>query len=188
MNDKSNEPGGIRAHLLESEPPNVERMQRLHQEIQAVFTQSLTPAKRTSWIVVFVISVVLTNVGIARLWHMPQTDLPMQAIWWLFTFTMLLNALFAARVLWRGTVDLRRMAAFQKISVPATLSVAILLIIQALEHPTLVALGWALFGMIWLVVAMAILLYNRIVAAELATRETLLRLELRMVEFAENRR
>jgi hypothetical protein len=188
MNEKTDEPAGIRAHLLGIEPPDVGRMRQLQLEILMVFQKPLTRSTRVAWIVSLIASVVFGGASAIRLIHSPPADAARVATGWLFVTAMLIGAIRAVWVLRRGFVDSRQLTEFKKAFVPAALIVAIMLIAQAIEHPAIPALGWALFGMIWLVIAIGMLLYDRVTAAELTTREAMLRMELRMAELVEGRR
>ncbi len=95
---------------------------------------------------------------------------------------MVLSAVNAATILWRGEADKRRGSRRSRLSLAIALASAVLLTLQAVTHPTIPMLAWALFGMIWVIVSAANKVISRVTLAELTMREQLLRLELRLAE------
>jgi phosphatidylglycerophosphate synthase len=103
-------------------------------------------------------------------------------IWGIFG---VINALVAAFILYRmrkGSMNLQEQFALGKAAVGVTLGIAILILMNALWHPTLENLAWGLFGVTGLVLAATIAIHNRVMAAELDSREHTLQLEYRLAE------
>jgi hypothetical protein len=180
------EPAELRAHLLSAEPADAGRMEKLRMEADSMYIKKLTRAGRAWWWISLVAAVVFAVYGAVALAHLSQADVPLQAIWWLYTVSNVAMIGLAVFVLKRNALDFRHMAAAGKISPAAALIVSVLLLVRTISEPSIPALAWAIFGIVWLVFSLAIALYNRVIGAELATREQVLRLELRVAELMES--
>lgn len=180
------EPAELRAHLLSAEPADAGRMEKLRMEADSMYIKKLTRAGRAWWWISLVAAVVFAVYGAVALAHLSQADVPLQAIWWLYTVSNVAMIGLAVFVLKRNALDFRHMAAAGKISPAASLIVSVLLLVRTISEPSIPALAWAIFGIVWLVFSLAIALYNRVIGAELATREQVLRLELRVAELMES--
>ena len=108
-------------------------------------------------------------------------------IWTIFTIAMAISAFYSGRILWAGKVNLRNKPRRARVTLFISLTIAVLLIIQAVTHPTIPMLAWAVNGVMWVIVAAANKVISRVELSELATREAMLRLELRLAESAERR-
>ncbi|MDB5325814.1 MAG: hypothetical protein JWM57_1383, partial [Phycisphaerales bacterium] len=63
MSENSVEPAGLRARLLDVEPPDGERLKQLQDEVQNMYFEELNRSSRVSWIVTLVISLVAAVFG-----------------------------------------------------------------------------------------------------------------------------
>ena len=178
------EPDDLAARLLDAEPVSPARRQRLEQEINAMFENKLSHGGRVYWSVSLAAAVALAALGAAVLaWG--RMDGPLRAVWWVYTLANVGFVVLAAGVLRAGRLDVRRFASWGKLSPALTLLIVILLLARAVAEPTTEAVLWVLFGITCLIVALTVVLYSRMTAAELVQREQLLRVELRVVELTE---
>jgi hypothetical protein len=182
--ERVDESDSLRTKLLDTEPLDSERMNKLKEEVTRVYTTKLTKKHMAWWILGLYLSVLFSILGTVVLLRV-SLDGTLVVIWWTYTLSNVAMIGFSAYVLWRGVFDVRWAIALGKLSPAASLFIALLLIMQAVFDPSLPALAWSIFGILWVVIAVAITVYNRIVGTELANREQLLRLELRLVELTE---
>ncbi len=182
--DELNQLGGTRMHLLAAEQMDDERMQQLRKEVTAMFATKLTTRGRAWWTLGLGSSLLFIVLGI---WGVLQgsPDESLRVIWSLYTLANAAMAVFSAYVLWRGVFDARWGLMLSKLSPAGSLFVALLLIIRAVSEPSLPALAWSVFGVLCVVIAIAIMLYSRVAVFELANREHLLRMELRLLELSQ---
>ena len=174
----------LRKRLIEIEPLSVERNQKLQKEIQAMFEQKMSRWEMVYYGVSVAGSLVFVVTAVPLVLFVPM-DPTVRAIW---AFFGVVNALVAAFVLWRmrmGSMNLRQQFALGKASVGVTLLITMLLLMNAMWHPSLENLAWGLFGVTCLVLAAAIAILNRVMAAELNSREHSLKLEYRLAELME---
>ena len=149
------EPAELRAHLLSAEPADAGRMEKLRMEADSMYIKKLTRAGRAWWWISLVAAVVFAVYGAVALAHLSQADVPLQAIWWLYTVSNVAMIGLAVFVLKRNALDFRHMAAAGKISPAASLIVSVLLLVRTISEPSIPALAWAIFGIVWLVTLMA---------------------------------
>lgn len=183
--NEADSPDKLRAQLLAVEGLEIDKMNELLAQTRTMFAVRLSNRARIGWIVAAVISALLAIWGGLVLAFASDLDGHVTVIWWVYTAANVFMVACSGLVLWRGVFDVRWGMALAKLSPAASLFIALLLVMRAVSEPSLPALGWSVFGVVCLVVAIGITLYNRIVAAELANREHLLRLELRLLELAE---
>jgi hypothetical protein len=108
-----------------------------------------------------------------------------RATWGFFGVCNALVAAFVGRGMMKGSLNLKQQFAFGKISVGVTLFITILILMNAIAYPSLENLAWGLFGVTFLVLAAAIAVHNRVLAAEMNSRENALQLEYRLAELVE---
>jgi peptidoglycan/LPS O-acetylase OafA/YrhL len=174
----------FRNRLMDIEPLSAERNAKLKQEIQAMFEQKMSRWEKVYWGASAAGSLVFAVCAIPIVFFAPVTT-NVRMIWGVFG---VINALVAAFLLWRirnGSMNLPQQFAAGKASVGVTMLITTLLLINATAHPTLENLVWSLFGVTWVVAAAAIAVHNRVMAAELNSREQVLKLEYRLAELAE---
>jgi len=173
----------FREKLLAAEPLDAARARQLEQEIAHMWNQKLTKAQRLYWIFSLVAAgIVAVPAGIVSAFYMP--DGWMRTIWWLFTASNVAMAIFAFKVLRRGSFNFREGLSMGKISSGLTFAIAMLLVVRAIANPNMEALAFAIFGLLWFLLATSMNLWNRIIEAENKTREQFLQLELRLLEKA----
>ena len=180
----SSEPNLLRARLLEAEPVNPDRRRRLEQEITGMFEHRLSRGGRLYWTISLVAAAAFAALGAAVLAR-SETDGFLKIVWWVYTLANAGFVALAAAILRAGRLDVRRFLGWAKLSPALTLVVVSILFARAANDPSTEALLWVLFGIICLLVALAVTVYNRVVSAELAQREQMLRLELRVLELTE---
>ena len=179
------EPTSLRARLLDAEPVSAAHRRRLEQELNAMFDDLLSRRARWYWRAALIAAIALACLGAAVLAWGRGLDGFGRAIWWTYTLANAAFAVFAGWVLRRGRLDIRRLLAVSKLSPALTLLITLLLFIRAANNPTPEAVLWVLFGIICLLVALAVTVYNRVVAAEWRQREQALRMELRIEDLIE---
>lgn len=174
----------FRTKLLEIEPLSGERNEKLKQEIQTMFQTKMSLWEKWYWGASAAGSAVFAGSALVLVCFAPVPPAE-RTIWGVFG---VINALMAAFLLWRlrkGSMDLRQQFALGKLSVGVTLGVTMLILINAIWHPTLQNLAWGLVGVTAFVLAAAIAILNRVLAAELSGREHALKLEYRLVDALE---
>jgi hypothetical protein len=181
------EPKSLRARLLDAEPVSPSRRRRLEQEISGMFNFKLSRGGRRYWAISLAAAVFFTIFGIGMLimCRMNRVDTFIQIIWWIYTLANAGFVILAARILQRGELDVQRLLIWAKLSPALTLLITLLLFVRAINKPTIEAVLWVLFGIICLLMAMAIIIYNRVVASEMRQREHVLRMELRLEDLIE---
>ena len=180
----TSEPDELRARLLGEEPVSPARREQLQQEVCNVFEQKLTRGWRVYWAAGLVAAVAFAAFGGAVLIY-GRMDGFLRGVWWLYTLANAGFVFLAAYILRAGRIDLRRFMQWAKLSPALTLLIVLLLFARAAAAPSLESVLWVLFGLICLLVALAVTILNRVGTAELSQREQVLRLELRVLELLE---
>lgn len=174
----------LRDKLLEIEPLSVDRNENLKQEIQAMFETKMSQWEKWYWGMGAAGSVFYVACAIVIVCFAP-VGAGERMIW---AASGAANALVAAFLFWRlrkGSMDLRQQFALGKAAVGVMLAITMLILIYAIGHPTLENLAWGLVGVTAFVLAAAIAIHNRVLAAELSSRERSLQLEYRLAELLE---
>jgi hypothetical protein len=175
----------LRDRLLAEEPLNENRRVQLQKEIEQMSEGPLTAKQRAWWIFSLAASVIFSIWGACILVLAPM-DGYLMGVWGLYTAANVALAVYAIGVLRTGVFRLRKFMRFIAVVSPGgSLACAVLLIARSISSPTIVSLIWAVFGVLCVMVALAWILHGRIVQAELATREQLLRLELQILNLRE---
>jgi hypothetical protein len=181
------EPTGFRDRLLAVEPLSPASAQQLEQELHHMFTRNLSPFHR-----IFISIVAVGGLASAVLCgYLAATEqsLPTVPRIGLATGTLfgLAWAWFAARIANRGTMDLRvdhrRMAAM--VWVFTVLMMTFFLVAGMSHHDRLLGVAMITNGLAFLIGAGVYFITFRIEQAELAMREKLLQIELRLAELCE---
>jgi hypothetical protein len=177
----------LRKRLLEIEPLSASRNEKLQMEIQAMFEPKLSRWEMLCWGASVAGSVVfaVSAVGVV---FFARVDPNVRAIWGIFGVCNVLAAAFVLRGMRKGSLNLREQYALGKASVAVTLLITILILMNAIWHPSLENLAWGLFGVTCLVLAAAIAVHNRVMAAEMNSREHSLQLEYRLADLLEKLR
>lgn len=181
------EPTSLRARLLDAEPLSIARRRQLEREIDDMFNFKLTRGGRWYWWISLGAAVVFAIFGGAMLYlcRKSNVDVFIEIIWWIYTLANAGFVILVASIIRRGELDVKRLMIFGKLSPALTLLITILLFVRAINKPSIESVLWVLFGIIFLLMATAIIVYNRIVAAELRQREHTLRMELRLEDLIE---
>jgi hypothetical protein len=180
----NSEPDDLGARLLDVEPISVAHRQRLEQEIHNMFEQKLSRGWRVYWTISLVAAAGFAALGAAVLFR-GDADGFIRGVWWVYILANLGFVLLAGHILRSGKLNVRRFQNWAKLSPALTLAIVVLLFIRAVGRPTTEAVLWVLFGVVCLLLALSITVYNRIVTAEMSQREQVLRLELRLMELLE---
>ena len=174
----------LRNELLNIEPLSVQRQELLQAEVRNMFEPTMSKGER-----MYTIASVLGAVGfavVAAIVIVMGKAEPMQkTMWGVFGAISLGGAALWIRSLARSKVEIRRLVALSKIAPAAALVICLLLIINAVGNPGSESLAWAIFGVTFLILTVAIVLHNRIIVAELNQREQMLRIEYRIAEMNE---
>ncbi len=178
------EPQSLRARLLDAEPVSPAHRGRLEKEINDMLNYTLSRRGYWYWRSSFAAAVGFAIFGACVLYFC-KMDRFIQAIWWMYTLGNAGFAIVAARILRSGRLDIQQLLIWAKLSPALTLIITLITFVRAVRKPTLEAVLWVLFGMIFLLLATAIIVYNRIVASEMRQREHVLRMELRLEDLIE---
>jgi hypothetical protein len=174
----------LRNKLLEIEPLSIERNEKLQQEIRAMFEPKMSRWERWYWGASLAGSLIGAVSGGIIACFVPA-GASVRTIWGVFGLINAFMAVFVLRGMRKGSMNLREQFALGKASVGVTLLIATLILINAIWRPSLENLAWGLFGVTWLVLAAAIAILNRVMEAELNSRERSLQLQYRFAELLE---
>ena len=173
--------------LLAVEPLSPTSRQQLQQEIHAMFTRELSTARRA--FIGLVALAALVSATICGFLALTEPELPTLARIGLGVGTLfgLAWTIVAARVCWRGMLDLRldarRMAVM--VWVFTVLTMVFFLLAGMSAEDRVLGLMMIANGLAFLIGAGVYWVSYRIEQAELNTREKLLQLELRLAEMGE---
>jgi hypothetical protein len=174
----------LRERLIALEPLIETRNEKLQQEIEAMFEPKMSRFEKLYWgfsVAGFAVSGLCTLAVAAFV----PAELSLRLVWGLLGLGNVVAAVFVFAGLRRGSINLKQQFAAGKASVGVAMLIAVLLLMNAIAWPSLVNLAWGLFGVLGLVLAAAIALHNRVMAAELDSRERLLKLEYRLADLIE---
>ena len=174
----------LRKRLLEIEPLSVSRNEKLQQEIRTMFEPKLSRWEMWYYGASVAGSLVFA-VSAVGVMFVPRMDPSVRMIWGVFGVINVLVAVFVLRGMRKGSLNLREQFALGKAAVGVTLLIATLILMNAIWRPSLENLAWGLFGVTWLVLAAAIAIHNRVMAAELNSRERSLQLEYHLADLLE---
>ena len=185
MNDRTT----FRDRLLAVEPLSPNTREKLQQELRTMFIHQLRLPGRI--FIGFVGSFTLATAVLCGYLAVTQTELPALARVGLGTGTLfgLAGTVMMTRVLRRGAIDLKvdgsRIAAV--VWVFTVLMMTFFLMLGMSIEDRLKGVMMIAYGLTFLVCAGVYMITYRIQRAELATREKLLELELRLAELGEKR-
>ena len=190
MNDDLSErPTSFRDRLIAVEPLASESKKRLQQELHAMFIRELTAPRRITYGLVAIVA--LGSAAVCGFLAVTEPDLPMltRIAFGVGTLFGLAWTVVTAGISWRGAIDMkrdsRRIAAM--VWVFTVLMMVFYLIVGMSLEDRLLGLMMIANGLAFLICAAVIWLTHRIEQAELATREKLLQIELRLAELCEQR-
>lgn len=173
--------------LLGVEPLSPNSRQRLQQELHAMFVRELTTTRRVAFGIVAILA--LISATVCGSLALTEPTLPTLARIGLAVGTLfgVAWAAVAARICWRGSLDLRlvarRIAAM--VWVFTVLMMVFFLMVGMSAEDRLLGLMMIANGLAFLIGAAVYWLTYRIEQAELNTSEKLLQLELRLAELCE---
>jgi MFS family permease len=173
--------------LIAVEQPSAHDREKLQQELHAMLKRELTSRRRLVFALVAVMA--LAGALVCGFLALTEPDLPVVPRVALGTGTLFGVAwtVVAARLAWRGSMDAkldsRRIAAM--VWVFTVLMMVFFLIVGMSSEDRLLGLTMIANGLAFLIGAAVYWLTHRIEQAELAVREKLLQLELRLAELCE---
>jgi hypothetical protein len=174
----------LRDSLLAQEPVNENRQKQFEREVTQMFEQKLTMSSRSYWIASLIGSALFV-VGVMPSIISHQTD-PIARSIRVATAVLIIGAgIFGGYVLRRGKLDIRWQFVWSKIVVALSLVIVLLTLVNAANTPTIPSLVWALFGLVWFILAISMTVFNRVIQAELAQREQLLKIQFKLEDLLE---
>jgi MFS family permease len=182
-----NETSPLGDRLIAVEQPSAHDREKLNQELHAMLTRELTFRRRFVFAIVAVLA--LAGALLCGFLALTEPDLPIVPRIGLGTGTLFGIGwmVVAARLAWRGTMDARmdsrRIAAM--VWIFTVLMMVFFLIVGMSSEDRLLGLTMIANGLAFLIGAAVYWLTHRIEQAELAVREKLLRIELRLAELCE---
>jgi hypothetical protein len=174
----------FRQRLIEIEPLSTKRNEDLQKEIQAMFEPKMSAWEKFYWSF-GVLGCAMNAVGCIAFAVFAPAELAMKAVWGALGVGNAVAAVFVLRRMRKGSMNLQQQFAAGKAAVGVAMFIAVLILINAINNPSLQNLAWGLCGVIGLVLAAAIAIHNRVLSAELNSREQLLQLQYRLAELAE---
>jgi len=181
----SNEPNSLRAHLLNVEPVDESRRQHLEREIRAMSDNHLKPHHKKWWVLSLAASILFAGYG-TFLAVFARMDISLHVIWSFYALANVLWAFYSFYILRTNRFDRRQYGRFVAMIPAACLAITIILFCRAAVSPTNENLLWAGFGVMCLLLNLAMILYGRIVGAEWSAKENALRLELLLIDIRDH--
>ena len=173
----------LRERLIEIEPLSIRRQEQFEKEVQAMFEQKLNKPQKAYWTASVIGSAIfIASATIGAVFAPTSTQ---RLIWGLSGLAYLFAFIFEMRVISRGSVNFRSQMALSKALPGIVLLVVMALIVNGVAYPSIENLVWMLGGIAWLIMVVAINLYNRIMLAEINQKEQSLKLEYRLAELSE---
>ncbi|MBS0265548.1 MAG: hypothetical protein JSS02_26685 [Planctomycetes bacterium] len=170
----------LRENLFSAEPVSPELQQRFRQELAQIVEPSLPPSHRLYYKLAFAGLVVGLPGAACGLFF----DAENRWIWGLNLLAFVPLAGWILYILRRGAEPRQTMQSLGKALAGITLAVSLLLIVQALQSPSLTGVLWALLGLVAYLLTNFINLWNRLLTAESTMREHVLRVEYRLADLA----
>ena len=174
----------FRQRLIELEPLSSARNEALQKEIEAMFEPQMSRWEKMYWgtsVVGFALNAVCSIV----IGLFAPAEPTMKTAWLILGIGNAVAAVFVRRRMRKGSMNLQQQFAAGKAAVGVAMFIAVLILINAINRPSLQNLAWGLFGVLGLVLAAAIAIHNRVLAAELSGKEQSLQLQYRLAELAE---
>ena len=174
----------FRKRLIDLEPMNEERNEKLRQEIKTMFEPKLSRFEMVYWGMSVAGSTFFAFCALVIVLFAP-VETPVRALWGSLGALNALAAVFILLALRKRSINLRHQFALGKALVGVTLLITILILMNAIARPSLENLAWGLVGLTSLVLMAMIALHNQVLSTELNTRERSLQLEYRLAELVE---
>ncbi len=174
----------FRETLLALEPLSDQRRERLELEVKAMAEHKLSGLEWWYQLAGVVGAVVFVVIA-ALMQITPKVDRTDKMIWALGGVVSAASLFISIPALMKRSQNIRRLTSLSKAGPAAALGIVIVLLMNVIAQPTITNLAWLMAGVIWLMLATGIVLYNRIVTAELDGKEQSLRLEYRLAELME---
>jgi hypothetical protein len=175
----------FRNQLLQAEEMNPVLRDAFHEELSKALSHTLTPRSRFAMTVLSFVLVVFMGVGLRAMIFYDRGP-TLLAVWLTFTTSCGLCNLWIAQTLWRGTFAWKSFFSIAELfTVFATIIAVLTLAVGAREPSNPASTFGVLYALVLLIVCVAWSLHARISAAELASREQMLRMEYRLADLAE---
>jgi len=168
----------LRESLFNAEPISPERQQRFRGEL----AQILEPRLSRSYRLYYIMALVGPIAGLPGAVCAVLFDAEHRWMWALFLLACIAFAGWIVYILHRGTEPLRIMQGMSKAFAGIGALLAGLLIFYGLQSPSLASVLWALLGVLVFLLTSFINLWNRVITAERAMCEHILRVEYRLAD------
>jgi hypothetical protein len=170
----------LRENLFSAEPISLDRQQRFQEELAQIVEPRLPRSHR----LYYTLSLVCLAIGIPGAFCGLLLDAENRWIWALNLLVLVPGACWTLYILRRGAEPLRAMQSMSKAFVGLSALAAFSLIYLGIQNPSLDRVFWALLAMLTFLLLNFINIWNRMITAERATREHLLRVEYRIADLA----
>jgi hypothetical protein len=170
----------LRENILSAEPISPDRQQRFREELAQIVEPTLPRSHR----LYYTFSLVCLAIGIPGAFCGLLFDSEHRWVWALNLLVYVPVAGWILYILRRGAEPLRAMQSLSKAFVGLSAFAAFSLIYLGIQNPTLDRVFWALLAMLIFLLLNFINIWNRVLTAERATREHLLRVEYRIADLA----
>jgi hypothetical protein len=174
----------LRNRLVEIEPLSAERNEKLQREIQAMFEPKMSRWDKMYWGASAAGSLLFAVVAIPMVFVAPVSPVE-RKLWAIFGVLNAIVGVFLVWRVWKGSMHFGQQFAGSKWAPGVAMLIAVLLLINAVNNPTIENVAWELFGVMFLVLTLSIAVLNQVLSAELNSREQALKLEYRLAELAE---
>ncbi|MGE0760838.1 MAG: hypothetical protein AB7F89_26115 [Pirellulaceae bacterium] len=168
----------LRANLFDAEPISPERQQRFREELDQIVEPRLSRAYRLYYVLALVGLITGMPGAVCGVFF----DREHRWLWALFLLASMPFAGWMVYILRRAAEPLRIMQGMSKALSGLGAAGAGILIVYGLQHPSLTSILWALLGLLVFLLTSFINLWNRLLSAENAVREQILRVEYRIAE------
>lgn len=168
----------LRENLFNAEPISPERQQRFRGELD----QILEPRLSRGYRLYYIMALVGLIAGLPGAVGGVLFDAEHRWVWALFLLTSIPFVGWIVYILRRGAEPVRIMQGLSKAFAGIGALFAGVLIFYGLQNPSLASVLWALFGVLVFLLMSFINLWNRVITAEQAMREHILRVEYRLAD------
>ena len=169
----------LRESLFNAEPVSRERQQRFRQELAEIMEPPLSRGHRLYYAVALVGLIAGLPGAVGGL----VFDAAHRWLWALLLTNCTVFACWIAYILRRGAEPLRIMQGMSKAFAGGGALLASVLIACGFQSPSSASVLWAILGLLVFLLTSFINLWNRVLTAENAVREQVLRVEYRLADF-----